>query len=156
MTLTELRTDTELERQIAADWLCEYGTEADWNALLDRYHADQDLRRRFGLWLFDNGRAEGEGYLALSACRRSPMCYLPLSDSACPYWSREAVHYNSGCKLPVDWYTLIELEGKHTVFCPLWRIRQDATRSEVEQAAAIAFLKLPPLRRAELLRGKLV
>lgn len=71
--IAELRTDTELERQIACDWLAEYGTEADWNRLLDQHHSDQQVRRRFGLWLLEQGQAKGEGYLALSACGRDCM-----------------------------------------------------------------------------------
>lgn len=153
--IAELRTDTELERLIAADWLQEYGTEADWNRLLDQYHSDQALRRRFGEWLLEQGEAKGEGYLALSACGRD--CdIIGWADRECPFWARR---YSSRCAtphhLPEDWFDAITFYGKSDGCCPQWVINSSATREELEEAAAAAFLLLPEDRRAELLAGRL-
>lgn len=150
--IAELRTDTELERLIAADWLCEYGTEADWNRLLDQHHSDQQLRRRFGLWLLEQGEAKGEGYLALSACGKD--CWYPPAEGYCLYWSLSKWATDERT-LPEDWYALISLKGKTGVDCPSWALNNKATREELEEAAAVAFLLLPESRRAELLAGKL-
>lgn len=152
--IAELRTDTELERLVACDWLCEYGTEADWNRLLDEHHSDQQVRRRFGLWLLEQGGAKGEGYLALSACGRDCTDGTSATDERqCPYWHRTKYPVHSG--LPQDWFDLLVFEGKYSDCCPLWRLNHKATREEIEEAAAVAFLRLPQWRREQLLRGDL-
>ncbi len=154
--ITELRTDTELERQIACDWLCEYGTEEDWNRLLDAHSGDQQVRRRFGLWLLEQGQAKGEGYLALAACGRDCMHSVGLDPLDCPYWF--STQYDLGRRryhLPQDWSGNLRVEGSEGYNYPLWANRTDATRLELEEAAAEAFLLLPPQRREQLLRGEL-
>lgn len=156
MTLTDLRTDTELERQIAADWLCDYGTEADWNRLLDQHHSDQQLRRRFGEWLLEQGEAKGEGYLALSACGRTCSEEKSAVGFICPFWAKrrgKKDEYKGG--LPSEWFENLSLKGKGVDYAPSWGLRINATREELEEAAAAAFLLLPEDRREQLLRGEL-
>jgi hypothetical protein len=128
------------------DWLGEFGTEADWCAVLDAHPDHHDARARFALWLRDRGDERADGYAALAACGLRSFgskrrVWVWFSER---YYGR---HQTRPCGLPGDWY---EKLGRIALNYEDW-----PTRAAAEDAAALAFLKLPADRRARLLRGEM-
>ena len=132
-------------------------TEDAFQALLDAEPDNHTARLIFADWLDEQGDPRGPGYRALGANRRYACDeeFIP-----CPYMSNRGKWCWS---LPTDWFDLVELAGKGnwfgdekgSQFAPCWELRIDATRREVEDAAALAFAKLPEARQAELLASRL-
>jgi uncharacterized protein (TIGR02996 family) len=122
-------------------------TEDDFQKALDRRPTDWQTRLVFADWLQERDDPRADGYRALAAQRLRPQRQSRY------WWSNEAekdwsAHggYNL---LPKDWFTRttpsMDEEGVHCGF---------DTRREAEDAAALAFQKLPAKRRAELLGTK--
>lgn len=58
----------------------------------------------------------------------------------------------NGCTLPEDWFKLVEITPASEMFKPVGNGRDfKNSRREIEDAAAVAFGKLPAERRAEFL-----
>jgi uncharacterized protein (TIGR02996 family) len=126
-------------------------TEDDFQAALDADPDDWQTRLVFADWLDEHGDARAE-YFRLAGQRR----WRPVADAA-------------------SMYTNDSLQLSHIAGDRLWRFYSAAyvqrdphslpfdighgnwlhnTRREAEDAAALAFARLPPERRAELLAGK--
>lgn len=131
-------------------------TEDDFQAALDASPDDWQTRLVFADWLQERGDPRAEGTRALGVMRRCPRHENEGTSHASdcrPYWASEGNHAAGfECsELPHDWFEVLDVRGKSEYFAPRWTDRTDATRHELETAAALAFTKLPPERRAELL-----
>ena len=140
-------------------------TEDHFHALLDADPADHLTRLVLADWLADHDRyadedrqrALAEGYTALKVngrdCTTDRQGTFGIDPTfRCPYWNRAGD--DVPCSLPDDWFKLLEVDGKTRTCAPAWMIRTDATVAELNEAAALAFTKLPPHRRQELLAPK--
>lgn len=126
--------------------------EAGFIAALDANPEDWVTRLVYADWLEERGGVRARGYRALAAQRRVP--FLPADKEYCPWFCSPnafVILMSDECVLPQDWFDLIDLPGKHNNLAPDHDCRRDATRSEVEDAAARAFALLPAPRQAELL-----
>jgi uncharacterized protein (TIGR02996 family) len=144
-------------------------TEDDFQAALDADPEDWQTRLVFADWLQEHSDSRAEGYRALGMLQKHPRpdkqeyevnrrfltWFLLEKQNATKY------HPNS---LTRDWFVLIEggeqLSDEGVAVGAdedSWSIRGDwldwPTRREAEDGAALAFAKLPPARRAELLTG---
>lgn len=120
-------------------------TEDDFNRKLDADPDDHHTRLVYADWLQERGDPRADGYRALGRLGLRP--YIPDSPDACPWFARSGV-FSAGlmqvpnAALPAPWYDLVELPGKSHDFAPDHDIRTDATRREVEDAAAMAYFRL--------------
>jgi uncharacterized protein (TIGR02996 family) len=130
-------------------------TEEDFQKQLDENPEDANTRLVFADWLEERGDERAEGYRALGRGGYYPD--RSSNGNSSGWWSlgtqSNARHecYKSSEMLPYDWFLLF----KHSNRLPDWEPVAWAylpTRKDVEDAAAIAFAKLPAERRAELLR----
>lgn len=137
---------------IAADFARDDGSEpaeacaaveAVAQAHLDAHPADHRARRLLGEWLALHGDVRGEGLRALAACGRVPLRYR-LS-WLCQFDGDGISDGDRRHALATDWFDLISPSG--------WS-RFD-TRRAAEDAAAIAFARLPAERRGRLLKGEM-
>lgn len=122
-------------------------TEDDFQRALDAHPDDWQTRLVFADWLQERGDARAEGYRALGALRRVPAHHLyePMSHvdwafshgttDGHPDWDWR----HRPDRLPDDWSKLVNNRHVHT------------SRRVLEDVAALAFAKVPPARRAELL-----
>jgi uncharacterized protein (TIGR02996 family) len=122
-------------------------TEDDFHRMLDANPDDHGTRLVFGDWLQDRDDPRAEGYRALGALER-----VAFANGRGWWWyrSRSMTFTNA---LPRDWYDLLPpIPGCNAqkLWPPEDYILPD-TRRYVEDAAALAFARLPPERRAELL-----
>jgi uncharacterized protein (TIGR02996 family) len=125
-------------------------TEDDFRGALDANPADWQTRLVFADWLQERGDPRAEGYRALGEQRRVPD-HAPHERGTVLWWWT-CLPDRGDCRLPADWFQLIEgLTPYDERFKPLADPGAVSTRREVEDAAALAFAKLPPERRAELL-----
>jgi uncharacterized protein (TIGR02996 family) len=125
-------------------------TEDDFQSALDAAPDDWDTRLALADLLHERGDPRAEGYRALGLLR---MC--PFVDASSYWWTTIEVRYcppsgvrGNGCSLPADWFELVELSPNSDNFKPLGA---GGVRRTVEDAAALAFGKLPAQRQAELL-----
>lgn len=142
-------------------------TEDDFQAMLDANPDDWQTRLIFADWLEERGDARAEGYRALASLRVWPsgcnekngvLCYhngdgtgdkfLPLEKTAI---------------LPQDWLDRTQDEEHRKMGYGDLGVTEDTilssciapSRAFLEDAAALAFAKLPARRRAELLSAPL-
>lgn len=133
-------------------------TEDDFHAALDANPEDHQTRLVFADWLQKRDDPRAEGYRALGVLGKQPSQRTEEKD-----WfvgTEDAPSFGPGrdesyirAQFPPDWWTLV---GSGDPWGPgqstnTWRFFP--TRREAEDAAALAFAKLPPERRAELLAG---
>jgi len=114
--------------------------------MLDADPADWQTRLIFADWLEERDDARAEGYRALGA----NLLFPGTSDSFPCWWGRrdnlsgmEPEERHGG--LLIDWFFALP-----AAYRSFWWADY-SSRREAEDAAAIAFAKLPPERRAELL-----
>jgi uncharacterized protein (TIGR02996 family) len=132
-------------------------TEDDFQNQLDRHPEEHQTRLVFADWLEERGDPRAEGYRALGTLKLYPR-WVPKSPvqwyhtDRLEYWKGSGEEY---CHLPGDWFDACEggkgrnLEKDKPFY--LWHYQ---TKCAAEDAAALAFARLPPERRAELLAGK--
>ena len=124
-------------------------TEDDFHKALNAKPEDWQTRLVFADWLDDRGDPRAEGYRALGQLRLRPLKIKKRN-----WWTAQGDGPPTHNHLPPDWFELVagyphRADGK-------WRWptefdnRRD-NRRQVEDAAALAFGKLPPPRRGELL-----
>jgi uncharacterized protein (TIGR02996 family) len=123
-------------------------SEEDFHAALDACPEDWQTRLVFADWLQERGDVRAEGYRALGRLR-----LYPGSTKQFPcWWSHPncigVEEPNQHGQLPTDWFLVVQTDPSHT----WWE--DYSRRRDAEDAAAIAFTKLPPARRAELIAGK--
>lgn len=140
---------------VAADWLQEHtdhdgsdeakaeacaAVEAVAQAHLDARPDDHRARRLLGEWLQWHGDGRGEGLRALAACKRLTSGHWVTNSVA------QRRHF--GCWLPSDWWLEVSL---------IWKAAGSPkyTRRAAEDAASLAFARLPAGRRAQLLKGEM-
>ncbi len=138
-------------------------TEEDFQRALDANPDDWQTRLVFADWLEEQGDARAEGYRVLGVSRLFPSHWyegrreVAVVGNQCPYWVHAGFAVGAANYLPGHWFVLIDLYASGTPTggscAPAWIVRRDITRRECEDAAALAFAKLPPQRRAELLGG---
>ena len=122
-------------------------TEDDFQRQLDADPNDHFSRGVLADWLEERDDRRAAGYRCLSAMRRRPhVCSVGIT-----------FHNGTGScdgdlseeeSLPQDW--IDAMVGEFAVFS---NSTKKLKRRQVEDDAAIAFLKLPPERQAELLAG---
>jgi uncharacterized protein (TIGR02996 family) len=120
-------------------------TEDEFQQMLDAHPDDNTTRGVLADWLQERGDERAEGYRALGVLGRIPLRTDAGQWSWWTDWSDPA-EWSELHALPEHWHRLFhryELGSYATV-------RHDRRR-EAEDAAAIAFAKLPAPRRAELL-----
>jgi uncharacterized protein (TIGR02996 family) len=140
-------------------------TEDDFQDTLDADPSADQLRLVFADWLQDHGDPRAEGYRALGRRSKRPRPDSQQGDAGRRFftwfdrqWQHDGTfHPNS---LPTDWFKLLEEGGQFSDFGDLitaespdifghWRDYE--SRRDAEDAAALAFAKLPAERRGELL-----
>jgi uncharacterized protein (TIGR02996 family) len=134
-------------------------TEDDFHAILDANPDDHHTRLVFADWLQDRGDARAEGYRALGVLEKYPSVtgrFSTFGGSDHPYrFDVDWMLFNKMYLLPYDWFRLMPYDPledwKHGNLV-VWR--RLATRRKLEDAATLAFAKLPESRRRELLEGK--
>lgn len=156
---------------VALDWLCEengddirdvYKTvEAVAQQHLDARPDDHAARRLLGEWLTACGDERGEGYRGLAAFRVSPrFCRMSGGEWLWILGAEENPNYREGTRwytehegmmLPRGWINRIPLA--HPNDFDSWRYFE--SRTAAEDAAAVAFLRLPESRRLQLLKGEM-
>lgn len=121
-------------------------TEDDFQNALDAHPHDWQTRLVFADWLQEHNDPRADGYRALGKLNHVPLrtdkeqWVLGRDDNrgANPFLD------DRRCTLPADWFLGLAVKEDHFwVFFP--------TRRSIEDAAALAFAKLPAARRAELL-----
>jgi uncharacterized protein (TIGR02996 family) len=150
-------------------------TEEDFQAALDADPDDWQTRLVFADWLQDRGDERAEGYRALGVLRRVPTSkfFQPHSSNPWYLWysaahvdnldrnrtgpQRDLIESLLVAALPADWCAKIRAlapaeERRRWNHRGGW-FGYGVTRREAEDAAALAFARLPPERRAELLAG---
>jgi len=134
-------------------------TEKDFEKMLDACPTDWDTRKIFADWLQDRDDPRAEGIRALAFYQE-----FPALDEA-TWFNRD--QYTSSYKLPSgrkhhegflpkDWFDLIEGYDSRDRewwkdFSPKHKSGR-SSRARAEDAAALAFAKLPEERRQELLQ----
>lgn len=125
-------------------------TEDDFQRHLDAHPDDATARMVFADWLQERDDPRAEGYRALGALRKRP-CESDVSKNWC--WFRG--YADHPMRLHEDWFDVMKVRGKAGEFAPAWTARpggkDPASRRELEDAAALAFARLPESRRDELL-----
>ena len=124
-------------------------TEEDFHKLLDANPDDHTTRMVFADWLQEHNDPRAEGYRALGKLKKKTSSTI---DNKYAMFQREGIKTSSS-HLPSDWYNLIEgedFDGMKPRFSTT--SKEKITRRAVEDAAALAFSKLPPERREELLK----
>lgn len=132
-------------------------TEEDFQRQLDEHPDDFQTRLVLADWLQDRGDERAEGYRALGVLRKSPAHFTRAH--AC--WAFHAgqgrrIINDSGDSEPVpeahalpgDW---VGASGSTHGWIESGHYGVGERRSDVEDAAALAFARLPASRRAELL-----
>lgn len=138
-------------------------TEDDFQKLLDENPDDHHTRLVFADWLQDRDDPRADGYRALAVGRHYPHHLGGCGDQflstveagRCPYWRKLCPEWVAfPHNLPPDWFDRLDLFGGATA-APWWDLICTVTRRQCEDAAALAFTKLPAERRAELFAGAL-
>jgi uncharacterized protein (TIGR02996 family) len=118
-------------------------TEDVFQQLLDENPDDWQTRLVLADWLEDREDPRAEGYRAIGV----------LEIYGSPTWFNGGYYEDPLLNLPCDWFRRLEggvFAGEADEFSgPLWC--DFTTRREAEDAAVLAFTKLPAERRAELL-----
>ena len=131
-------------------------TEDDFQAALDAAPDDAHLRLVFADWLDEQGDERAAGYRCLGLLRRvvyeRPPEYRYNNYGNFLFGESGNTEYGDGDQqvlayLDADWYKL--LKPLAATYWKYWA--EFSTRRDAEDAAARAFLLLPPERQAELL-----
>lgn len=125
--------------------------EAVAQAHLDAHPDDHRARRLLGEWLQWHGDVRGEGYVFLATFVRFPF-WFPADGRW--YWSRLDTPPSAWAGLPECLFRWVAI----TTTLPVRHrdaLRQYRTRRAAEDAAALAFARLPAERRAALLKGEM-
>lgn len=132
-------------------------TEDDFQAALDANPEDWQTRLVFADWLQERGDPRAEGYRALGVSRRRP--YVGGFDNTetgrwlgAGWFGCEGKLAEDAYTLPEDWFRAIKGFGKDLMYRPRYVGKfKTPNRRTIEDAAALAFARLPAARRAELL-----
>jgi len=136
-------------------------TEEDFRRAINKNRNDWQSRLVFADWLEEQGDPRAMGYRALAALRRVPVRPNTPSSFIHPgYCTRAAAKDVYGeaaleeaahAVLPWDWFRALKKELGDTDPLGDRRWAVGRTVRGIEDAAARAFLRLGPKRRAELL-----
>ena len=133
-------------------------TETDFQDALDACPEDFTCRLVFADWLQDRDDPRAEGYRALGVTKLFPAVHHENSTwggNDHPHTNnRDWMKINRHVLLPKDWFHAMPFRDEDFAVETLEIWKYFPTRREAEDAAAIAFSKLSPERRAELLAGK--
>lgn len=119
-------------------------TEEDFQRALDAHPDDHTTRLVFADWLQERDDPRAEGYRALGVLRKWPE--FPAVDGNSTWWCDWDGTWTEDNALPRSWHQQFHIYGKDC-----YEPYRYSTRREAEDAAALAFAKLPAERRAELL-----
>jgi|SRR5579883_615040 len=129
--------------------------EEDFQRQLDANPKKGETRLLLADWLDKHGDARGPGYRALAVQKRCPSKSETSETKEAWWWSCISPDPNDivvPSDLWQDWFSLLPTGEGDDIFWPLLTVNCGIkTRRECEDAAALAFSKLPPERRAELL-----
>lgn len=127
--------------------------EQDFHDILDKNPDDHHTRLVFADWLEEHGDPRAAGYRALGKLRIRPERTKDEhgDGGTLHFFGREGAsdtHYLNS-QMPSDWFDLIKVSNQdHQLENWKWL---KADRRQAEDAAALAFSKLPPERQQELL-----
>lgn len=114
--------------------------EAAFQKHLDAHPDDATCRLVFADWLEEQADSRAEGYRALGTAGIVPV------QSGDGRWD-----YYQSTNMPLDWYTQMVHMLPNDRNIVMMTGSRYASRHAAEDAAALAFARLPPERRAELL-----
>lgn len=129
-------------------------TEDDFQAMLDADPTDHGTRLVFADWLQERDDPRAEGYRALGAMRCHADALHDLRND--PVYTAWGWYISArdvgGCGIiPSCWFGAIASFGKARIQRPPMPAVYFRSRRAAEDAAALAFARLPAARRAELL-----
>jgi uncharacterized protein (TIGR02996 family) len=128
-------------------------SEDDFQRQLDANPKDHHTRLVFADWLDERNDPRGPGYRALGRLR---LWSLRLNNRS--WWSSTGGGIPTHNHLPRDWFAAVagtEYSGENWRWPDRFENNRN-DRKEVEDAAALAFGKLPAERQAELLAPRAV
>ena len=132
-------------------------TEDAFNAALDVDPADHRTRLLLADWLAERGDPRAEGYRALgvnrlfgcdSVTHEGGVEWLPHQEAT--WFRRDGAGDDGHDDLPPDWFAALGNRARWLFWTKPWT-NPYPNRRAAEDAAALAFAKLPPERRAQLL-----
>lgn len=133
-------------------------SERDFQKRLNRVPHDWQTRMVLADWLQERGDPRAEGYRAMGVCQiRAGKDVLEDGPDAATklwfFWNASGTPIPQAVNipysgLPLDWFSLVDDSNSQNP--DYWR-GYTKTRRAAEDAAALAFAKLPEARRAELL-----
>lgn len=134
-------------------------TEEDFHRLLDANPDDHHTRMVFADWLQDRNDPRSEGYRALGQLQRNPIQSQHSSDTW--VWGNKknsSYHYGPNGTLPDPWIKRTKNNhpryGGSPIIDPNSNWRYYTSRREAEDAAALAFNKLPTRFKNQILKPK--
>ena len=135
-------------------------TEDEFHKLLDQNPEDHTTRLVLADWLQEHDDPRAEGYRALGILRRRPNPMSVSGNKQHFFGNKEADHFGDNLTtyehtmLPKDWFMLLNPEPDSIPpdFIRAWKHFDN--RKDAEDTAALAFSKLPPERREQILRGE--
>jgi uncharacterized protein (TIGR02996 family) len=128
-------------------WSTDVTTEDDLQAMLDAHPDDHLTRLVLADFLDERGDPRGSGYRALGVLPSRPEKY---EDNQ---WGYDLAGYfhDSGDDLPKDWFLSMKEPPRYRLTHWSSLIRTGPSRRVIEDAAALAFSRLPADRQHELL-----
>jgi uncharacterized protein (TIGR02996 family) len=127
-------------------------TEDDFQATLDANPADWQTRLVFADWLQERGDERADGYRALGRLERTAAEYYGPNRRPSKWEPQKRTHWATTTEFPESWRSLPDDWLAAVGTGPSGRFsRKFRNRREAEDAAALAFAKLPAGRRTELL-----
>jgi uncharacterized protein (TIGR02996 family) len=126
-------------------------TEDDFQRALAAKPRDWQTRLVFADWLQERGDPRAEGYRVQGLRQRAPEYFKGAKAWVWlnPHWAATypATDTIRAATLPDDWYKLLPVHNSEGAECA----EERPTLRESMDDAALAFARLPPARRAELL-----
>jgi uncharacterized protein (TIGR02996 family) len=134
-------------------------TEDDFQKALDANPSDWQTRLVFADWLQERGDERAEGMRALGTLQRVPLPYTQgdkpgIWAGATEFTLWKFVGADQPSRLPAVWFKKIPRDDKNPDDASGHSYRSRPSRRAIEDAAALAFAKLPARCRAGLLAPK--
>jgi uncharacterized protein (TIGR02996 family) len=128
-------------------------TEEDFQRELDEHPEDWDTRLVFADWLEERGDPRADGYRAIARQKRRPLKSQRQRENGVVWWWWHRFGGTFYNHVPDDWFDLLPPGPGSKMFWPSQAGPENLrSRRECEDALALAFGRLPEVRRRQLLQ----